>query len=167
MTEQKKTPPVLRMGRIGYLNVLPIYHPLEAGILPHDYELVSGPPALLNTMAFLQTAIAEAQADVVFNTVAWTAVDDAEDHKEEACQLNRALPASIARCLKAQGAGFLVQFSTDFIFSGPGETAWKETDTPHPASVYASTKLEGEKAVLETLPDRSCVIRTACPGVCW
>lgn len=42
--------PVLRMGRIGYLNVLPIYHPLEAGILPHDYELVSGPPALLNTM---------------------------------------------------------------------------------------------------------------------
>ena len=41
---------VLRMGRIGYLNVLPIYHPLEAGILPHDYELVSGPPALLNTM---------------------------------------------------------------------------------------------------------------------
>ena len=112
-------------------------------------------------MAFLQTAIAEAQADVVFNTVAWTAVDDAEDHKEEACQLNRALPASIARCLKAQGAGFLVQFSTDFIFSGPGETAWKETDTPHPASVYASTKLEGEKAVLETLPDRSCVIRTA------
>lgn len=40
----------LRMGRISYLNVLPIYHPLEAGILPHDYELVSGPPALLNDM---------------------------------------------------------------------------------------------------------------------
>lgn len=40
----------LRMGRISYLNVLPIYHPLEAGIVPHDYELVAGPPALLNTM---------------------------------------------------------------------------------------------------------------------
>lgn len=40
----------LRMGRISYLNVLPIYHPLEAGILPHEYELVSGPPALLNDM---------------------------------------------------------------------------------------------------------------------
>lgn len=44
------TPAALRMGRISYLNVLPIYHPLEAGILPHDYELVSGPPALLNDM---------------------------------------------------------------------------------------------------------------------
>lgn len=40
----------LRMGRISYLNVLPIYHPLEAGIIPHDFELVSGAPALLNTM---------------------------------------------------------------------------------------------------------------------
>ncbi|MBQ9407648.1 MAG: menaquinone biosynthesis protein [Desulfovibrio sp.] len=43
-------PATLRMGRISYLNVLPIYHPLEAGILAHNYELVSGPPALLNTM---------------------------------------------------------------------------------------------------------------------
>lgn len=40
----------LRMGRINFLNVLPIYHPLEAGIIPHDFELVSGPPALLNNM---------------------------------------------------------------------------------------------------------------------
>lgn len=39
-----------RMGRISYLNVLPIYHPLESGILPHDFELVSGPPAILNNM---------------------------------------------------------------------------------------------------------------------
>ena len=38
------------MGRISYLNVLPIYYPLEAGILPCDFELVSGPPALLNDM---------------------------------------------------------------------------------------------------------------------
>jgi chorismate dehydratase len=40
----------LRLGRIGYLNVLPIYHPLEAGIIPHDFEIVAGPPALLNDM---------------------------------------------------------------------------------------------------------------------
>ncbi len=40
----------LRMGRISYLNVLPIYHPLEAGIIEHDFELVSAPPAVLNEM---------------------------------------------------------------------------------------------------------------------
>ena len=40
--------PKPRMGRIGYLNVLPIYHALESGELPHPYELVYGPPADLN-----------------------------------------------------------------------------------------------------------------------
>ena len=112
-------------------------------------------------MNFLQTAIADAQADVVFNTVAYTAVDDAEDHADEACQLNRTLPDSLARLLHAAGKGFLVQFSTDFIFSGAGDVPKKEDDGPHPVCVYARTKLEGEKAVLAALPDRSCIIRTA------
>jgi chorismate dehydratase len=37
-----------RLGRIGYLNVLPLYHALESGVIPHGYELVYGPPAELN-----------------------------------------------------------------------------------------------------------------------
>lgn len=45
--KRKRAP---RMGRINYLNVLPIYHPLESGIIPHNFELVSGPPAILNDM---------------------------------------------------------------------------------------------------------------------
>lgn len=40
----------LRMGRISFLNVLPIYHPLEAGIIPHNFELIAAPPAILNDM---------------------------------------------------------------------------------------------------------------------
>jgi chorismate dehydratase len=40
----------VRLGRIGYLNVLPIYHPLETGILPMDCEVTSGPPADLNKL---------------------------------------------------------------------------------------------------------------------
>lgn len=40
----------LRLGRISFLNVLPIYHPLEAGILPHDFDIVAAPPAILNDM---------------------------------------------------------------------------------------------------------------------
>ena len=39
-----------RMGRIEYLNVLPIYHALETGRVPHGYELTYGPPAVLNNM---------------------------------------------------------------------------------------------------------------------
>jgi len=40
----------MRLGRICYLNVLPIYHPLEAGWLPHCFDIVSGPPARLNEL---------------------------------------------------------------------------------------------------------------------
>jgi chorismate dehydratase len=42
----------VRLGRIGYLNVLPLHYPLEQGILKApdgiDFKLVAGPPAELN-----------------------------------------------------------------------------------------------------------------------
>ncbi len=50
MAQQPCTQSPLRMGRIGYLNVLPIYYPLESGRIAHEFELVSAPPAVLNTM---------------------------------------------------------------------------------------------------------------------
>ncbi len=40
----------IRLGRIGYLNVLPLHYPLETGILAGDFELVAGPPAALNAL---------------------------------------------------------------------------------------------------------------------
>ena len=47
MTRKQNAP---RMGRISFLNVLPIYHPLETGVIPHPYQLVAAPPAILNEM---------------------------------------------------------------------------------------------------------------------
>lgn len=41
-------PELLKLGRISYLNVLPIYHPLESGIIAHPFEIVPGIPAYLN-----------------------------------------------------------------------------------------------------------------------
>ena len=40
----------LRLGRIGYLNVLPVYYPLETGKVPHSFEIVSGIPSHLNEL---------------------------------------------------------------------------------------------------------------------
>jgi len=40
----------VRIGKIGYLNVLPIYHPLETGIIANDFSIVSGPPSALNRL---------------------------------------------------------------------------------------------------------------------
>ncbi len=38
----------IRLGKIGYLNVLPIYHPLETDCIENDFSIVSGPPSELN-----------------------------------------------------------------------------------------------------------------------
>jgi chorismate dehydratase len=40
----------LRLGKISYLNVLPIYYPLESGIIPHPFSITSGTPADLNQL---------------------------------------------------------------------------------------------------------------------
>jgi chorismate dehydratase len=40
----------VRLGKIRYLNVLPIYHPIERKIIPNDFSIVSGPPSALNRL---------------------------------------------------------------------------------------------------------------------
>ena len=40
----------VRLGKIGYLNVLPIHHPLETGVIRVDFDVVAGPPAHLNRL---------------------------------------------------------------------------------------------------------------------
>lgn len=115
----------------------------------------------LQDMNFLQERLERAEADAVFNAVAWTQVDDAEDHPEDAMLINRTLPDALARILRNIGSGLLVHYGTDFVFSGNSHRALTEEDVPQPLSVYGKTKLAGEEAVLDDLPDRSLVLRTA------
>lgn len=111
--------------------------------------------------AFLAEQIERAKPDIVFNTIAWTQVDDAEDNPDGAMRVNRALPDSLARIISAHPDIWLGHFSTDFVFSGYRSDPFDETATPNPVNVYGKTKLAGEQAILKILPDRSCIIRTA------
>lgn len=40
----------VKVGRISYLNVLPIYYPLEVGLIENNFDFLYGPPAQLNKM---------------------------------------------------------------------------------------------------------------------
>lgn len=110
---------------------------------------------------FLTEKLDEINPDLIFNTVAWTAVDDAEDNPTGALALNRGLPNALACAIKNREKGFLAHFSTDFVFTGTYGVPFKETDPPRPSSVYGATKLAGEETVLSILPENSCIIRTA------
>lgn len=126
-----------------------------------DIETLGRQDGDLFNLDFLEQRLKKADADVIFNTIAYTQVDAAEDHPEEALQMNRILPDALARLVKSLSHGFLVHYSTDFVFAGERQKPWTETDIAKPASVYGRTKLSGEKAVQDVLPDSSAVIRTA------
>jgi dTDP-4-dehydrorhamnose reductase len=98
--------------------------------------------------------------DVVVNTAAWTAVDDAEEHEPEAARVNGDGPRLLARAARDHGAR-LVQVSTDYVFDGSARTPYAEDAPATPASAYGRTKAQGEQAVREELPDRHLLVRTA------
>ena len=87
--------------------------------------------------------------DIIINAAAYTAVDKAEDDEENAYRLNCTAVGNLARVAKTHGLA-LVHISTDYVFSGEFATPYVETDTPAPKSVYGSTKLAGEQAIVES-----------------
>lgn len=100
-------------------------------------------------------------ADIIFNTIAWTRVDDAETMENEADLANRIVPLNVALNLAKMQKGHLIHYGTDFIFSGCLSTPFDESSPPNPKNIYGKTKLAGEKEVLRHLPERACILRTA------
>ena len=96
---------------------------------------------------------------VVFNCAAYNAVDKAESERDLAYAVNAEGAANVARAC-ARHRIRLVHFSTNFVFDGALARPYVETDSPSPISVYGASKLDGEKRVLDLLPN-ALVIRTA------
>ena len=97
-------------------------------------------------LAGLAETIRQVKPNIIVNAAAHTAVYKAESEPDLARTINALAPGVIAAESQKLGA-WLVHYSTDYVFDGSGNQAWKETDTPAPLSVYGQTKLEGERAV--------------------
>jgi dTDP-4-dehydrorhamnose reductase len=95
-------------------------------------------------------AIEAIQPDIVYNAVAYTNVDQAEDDHEICTLVNATTPGEIGRLSKKMGF-LLVHFSTDFVFDGRNRTVpYTEVDLPGPINVYGRTKLDGEQMIQHT-----------------
>lgn len=84
--------------------------------------------------------------DVIVNPAAYTAVDRAEDERDLAFLVNAEAPRALAEW-SARRRIPLLHFSTDYVYSGSGNTPWKESDKTGPLSVYGASKLAGEDAI--------------------
>jgi dTDP-4-dehydrorhamnose reductase len=110
--------------------------------------------------AAVRAALRDSRPDVVVNCAAWTAVDDAEAHENEALAVNGTGAAHLAAACAAGGAR-LVHMSTDYVFGGDASRPYAEHDATGPRTAYGRTKLAGEQAVLRLLPRSGYVLRTA------
>jgi len=104
--------------------------------------------------------IAHVRPDVVVNAAAYTAVDAAESDEDAAYQVNATGPAVLAAALSGTAAR-LIHVSTDYVFGGDASRPYEVDDSTGPKSAYGRTKLAGEIAVAELLPEASYVVRTA------
>ena len=110
----------------------------------------------------VETAITEANPDVVIHCAAWTAVDAAED--EENLPKVRAINVdgtqNIANVCKKLDCK-MIYISTDYVFDGQGTAPWQPDCKDYaPQNVYGQTKLDGELAVSNTL-DKYFIVRIA------
>tara|TARA_R110002051_G_scaffold130072_1_gene203814 strand:- start:1637 stop:2503 length:867 start_codon:yes stop_codon:yes gene_type:complete len=97
--------------------------------------------------------------DAVINAAAYTAVDHAESDAETAQLINADAPAAMASACAARDIPF-VSISTDYVFSGAGDTPWKPADDTDPQSVYGRSKRDGEVAIVKA-DGRYAVLRTS------
>lgn len=100
------------------------------------------------------------RTDLIINAAAYTAVDKAESEPELARRANTEGPRHLAAAARVSGAR-LIHVSTDFVFDGAASIPYRPEAATNPLSVYGKTKRDGEQAVLEALPDRSVIVRSA------
>lgn len=94
---------------------------------------------------------AQTNINYLFNCVAYTAVDNAENEPKLADQLNHQVPSLLADL--SQQLGFtLVHYSTDYVYPGDGATPYTENSPTGPLSIYGKTKLAGDLAVQAKAP---------------
>ena len=102
--------------------------------------------------------ILENRPDVVLNCAAWTNVDGCESDHAKAFAVNATGPENLALACKEAECIFIT-ISTDYVFDGAKSGFYTQLDEPNPESVYAASKLEGER--LSALAyERSIIVRT-------
>ncbi|MCU0489197.1 MAG: dTDP-4-dehydrorhamnose reductase [Anaerolineales bacterium] len=96
----------------------------------------------------LPEIIQSVQPEVIINATAYTAVDRAESEPELALAINGTAPGILAEAARTSRSA-LIHFSTDYVFDGVKSSPYLESDPPNPLSVYGSSKLAGEQAILQ------------------
>lgn len=96
----------------------------------------------------IRQQIQRLRPDLIINAAAYTAVDQAEQEREQAFAINAIAPGVFAEQALELGVP-LIHYSSDYVFDGSKTEPYRETDAPHPLNVYGASKLAGEQAITQ------------------
>ena len=114
----------------------------------------------ITDIASVESCVRSTNSSVIVNMAAWTDVDGAESHRDEAFLVNAVGAENVAKVAAATAIP-LVHISTDYVFDGKQTTPYKVDDATRPLSVYGASKLQGELLVQTAHPEGSWIVRTA------
>lgn len=117
----------------------------------HQQLDIADQPAVVST-------VWAGKPDTIINCAAWTDVDGCESDEQRAFGANADGPENLAIACLQTGA-LLITISTDYVFDGRKDGFYTQRDQPNPESVYARSKLEGERRAQQTWA-RTIVVRS-------
>jgi dTDP-4-dehydrorhamnose reductase len=133
-------------GGLGkaFLDVVPAHHDVVP--LTHADLDIGDHDAVMRLIPALRP-------DAIVNGAAFTDVDGCETDRARAFRDNARGPHSLALAARSVDAA-LLHLSTDYVFDGAKGAPYDEGDEPRPLdSIYARSKLLGERLVREVLPE--------------
>lgn len=95
--------------------------------------------------------------DVLINCAAWTDVDGAQTHEDQATAIN----GTAVQKLASRTSGLLVNFSTDYVFNGRGQKPYPSDHPRAPVNAYGDSKAAGEQFLEAHAPAGWLNIRTS------
>jgi dTDP-4-dehydrorhamnose reductase len=101
---------------------------------------------------FVKEYVKELKPEAIIHCAAYTAVDKAEEDRENCWDVNVEGTKYLVQAAKDNQAKFMF-ISTDYVFNGSGDVPFSEKDPPNPVGYYGLTKYEGEKIVQSLLTE--------------
>ena len=119
---------------------------LQQALRSHDVHPFTRKHFDVTDHAAARSVLMDLRPDIVLNTTAYHRVDDCENHPELAQTVNADAVLNLTGVANDLDA-VLVHISTDYVFDGRSRQPYTEKSEPSPPSVYARSKLAGEKHV--------------------
>jgi len=99
----------------------------------------------------MDEVVSSIHPDVVIHAAAYTDVDGCETHPDRADRVNHLGSRNVALAVR-RARVWMIGVGTDFVFAGDADEPYAEDAPVGPISVYGSSKLNGERAILATDP---------------